>query len=92
MPEGRRQAALLRGMEGLLDLGFEQRVLPFDRQAAAVCGRIAVTSRRSGRNVGVADLQIAAIAIARGADAVATRNVADFQGLGLTVINPRDAI
>jgi predicted nucleic acid-binding protein len=36
----------------------------------------------------VADLQIAAIARARGARAIATRNIADFEGCGISLVDP----
>ena len=44
---------------------------------------------RSGQSLDASDLQIAAIALTRGHH-VATRNIRDFEGLGLTLINPFD--
>jgi predicted nucleic acid-binding protein len=88
MPDGRRRDALLHGMEDLLHRGFTRRILPFDRRAAAAYGPVATAARRSGRTIGVADLLIAAIAVSRGAEAVATRNVTHFEGLGVPVLNP----
>ncbi len=48
---------------------------------------LAVERRQSGRPISQFDAQIAGIALSRGA-AVATRNVADFEGIGLTIIDP----
>ena len=43
--------------------------------------------RKAGRPAGTVDLMLAAIARVRGANVV-TRNVADFEGVGLMIINP----
>jgi predicted nucleic acid-binding protein len=87
VPTGKRQTALLRPANTAFDSYFPGRVLPFDAEAAEAYALIAATRRQSGRPVGQADAQIAAIARSRGAD-VATRNVADFEGCGITVIDP----
>jgi toxin FitB len=42
----------------------------------------------AGRAVGTADLQIAAIALSRRLEAIATRNVGHFADCGVPVINP----
>lgn len=63
------------------------RMLPFDESAADAFGEVAAERRRIGRPISTADAQIAAIALVRGA-MVATRNVRDFEGVGLTLINP----
>ncbi len=57
--------------------------------ALCAAGYAAVrTSReRAGRPVRIPDLQIAGTALAHGA-AVVTRNVTDFEGCGIVVINP----
>jgi len=88
MPDGRRRDTLLQGMEDLLRSGFSGRILSVDRRAALAFTLVATTARRSGRTIGMADLLIAAIAVSRGAEAVATRNVSHFTGLGVPVINP----
>ncbi len=63
------------------------RVLPFDRDAADVYAIIATDCRKAGRPISQFDAQIAAITISRGAS-LATRNVSDFEGIGLQIINP----
>lgn len=52
-------------------------VLPFDRQAAEVYGRIAADLERQGLPIGFADAQIAAIALARDLTVI-THNVTHF--------------
>lgn len=63
------------------------RVLPFDRDAADVYAIIATDRRKAGRPISQFDAQIAAITISRGAS-LATRNVSDFEGIGLQILNP----
>jgi predicted nucleic acid-binding protein len=91
MPAGRRQAILERAIEAMFSGLFAGRVLPFDRAAARCYATLATNSRRNGTPVAVADLQIAAIAVARSASAVATRNTRDFAGCGMSVIDPWEA-
>ncbi len=90
MPAGRRRSALKAAMTRWLDRGFRERILPFDSAAARVYAEIAAERRRAGRPIGEADCQIAAISRSRGADLV-TRNVRDFEGAGLNVIDPWSA-
>lgn len=88
MAEGRRRSALARAVEAMLGAVLGGRVLSFDRKAARIYGELAAQSRRSGRAVGMADLQIAAIARAHGADAIATRNTPHFADCGVALVNP----
>ena len=90
LPIGRRREQLLAAVEGVLREDFAGRVIPFDRQAARAYAEIASTRRAAGRPIHYADCQIAAIARSVGAS-VATRNVRDFEGCGIDVINPWDA-
>ena len=68
---------------------FAGRVLPFDGEAADHYGTLTAHRRSIGRPISQMDAQIAAIALSRGAS-LATRNVRDFEHLGLDVINPWD--
>ncbi len=88
LPEARHRAALGRAVEAMLGTVLAGRVLPFDRTAAVAYAAWAADRRRAGRPVGMAELQIAAIARARGAAAIATRNVRDFAGCGVALIDP----
>lgn len=87
MPMGRRRERLSEQLEGMLRWDFFDRLLPFDSAAAHAYAAIAATRRADGRSVNIADCQIAAIALSRGAT-VATRNVDDFQESVPHVINP----
>ena len=87
MPSGKRQAALAAEIEGMMGEDFSGRILPFDSPAAVAFAEIAAERRQAGRPISQADAQIAAIARSRGA-ALATRNVPDFEGCGVEIINP----
>ena len=66
---------------------FEDRVLPFERDAAHACADIAAMRRSTGRPVAPADCRTAAIARSPGM-AVATRNVRDFEDIDVEVVEP----
>ena len=65
---------------------FRGRILPFDSAAAAAFAEIAASRRKAGRPIGQSNAQIAAIARTHGA-MLATRDKADFEGSGVTVID-----
>ncbi len=88
LPRGRRRDALIQAVARLLGEGLGGRVLVFDRAAAAAYGEIAAKRRTVGRPVATADGQIAAIAQARGATLVATRDADGFDGCGIRQVNP----
>ncbi len=87
LPNGRRRAALEEAARAMFADDFHGRVLPFDTEAAAAYAEVFADRRKAGRPAGTVDLMLAAIARVRGARVV-TRNVADFEGVGLTIINP----
>jgi predicted nucleic acid-binding protein len=89
LPSGKRRAALETAAEAMFDEDFGGRVLPFGGEAARVCARIGAQRRLAGRPISLFDAQIAAIASAARAP-VATRNVGDYQGCGIKVLNPWD--
>lgn len=61
---------------------FEDRTLPVDTAVALRCAKLHVPDKRSER-----DALIAATALVHGMTVV-TRNVADFQPTGVSIINP----
>ncbi len=88
LPKGRRRDALTQAVARLLGEGIGGRVLPFDRAAASTYGELAARRRAAGKPVATADGQIAAIARARGASIVATRDTGGFEGCGIKFANP----
>ncbi len=87
LPTGRRRDALAAQIVGMIEADFAGRILPFDSSAAIAYAAIVTGRRKSGRPMSQADAQIAAIARSRGAQ-LATRNVADFDGCGVEIMNP----
>lgn len=87
LPEGRRRADLAAAAEGMFAEDFAARILPFDAAAAAAYAALFAARRQAGRPIATIDLMVAAIAGARGARVV-TRNVRDFSGCGIEVIDP----
>lgn len=87
MPAGRRRTDLHHALvERMMPL-FEGRILAFDKQAAEAFARINVSAQAVGNPISFADGAIAAIASAHGF-MLATRNVRDFKGTRIELINP----
>ena len=86
LPDGSR-AEVLRTAAAALWESFATAILPFDVLAARRYGTLMAARERSGRPTSAFDAQIAAIATVHKAK-VATRNIADFQGMGLKLIDP----
>jgi len=87
LPSGRRRKTIEALAEAMFEQDLAGRVLGFDNEAARAYAEIAVSRRRAGRPISHFDAQIAGIARASGA-AVATRNVTDFDGCGIEVVDP----
>jgi len=75
-------AVLRRWLEERVYRAFVERVLAIDAATARRCAAMHVPNRRSDR-----DALIAATALVRGMTVV-TRNVADFKGLNVRILNP----
>ncbi len=87
LPAGQRREGLRAALDATIAEDFEGRILPFDTDAAKTYAEIASMRRAAGRPIADADCQIAAIARAAGA-VVATRNLRDFEGCGVDLVNP----
>jgi len=87
LPKGKQRDQLLDEAGATFAEDFARRVLPFDEQAARMFALIAATRRIHGRPIGASDAQIAAIASTHRAT-LATRNIADFEGCGVRLVNP----
>lgn len=66
---------------------FAARILSFDTPVAMLHGKLRQHLERTGRSISIQDTQIAAICLANNAT-LATRNIRDFEGLGVKLVNP----
>ena len=87
LPRGKRRHGLLEAADRAFGELFEDHVLPFGREAARAYAGIAAERRKAGRPISQIHCQIAAIARSMRAS-VATRNVRDFDGAGISVLDP----
>lgn len=90
LPASHRRSSLQAEFEAVLARGFEGRIVAFDGVCAAGYGQARAARERIGRPVPSMDALIGGMALAHGAT-LATRNVADFDGYGLALVNPWDA-
>ena len=86
VPEGRRRDDLSLAHTRIMT-AFRERILPLNRLGAEWAARFRVQSQQQGRPLGLADALIAGTAMANDL-ALVTRNVRDFEGLGIDIINP----
>jgi hypothetical protein len=86
LPRGRKKRSLTSWLASLRSRHAE-RLLPVDVAVAAIWGRTTAAAERRGRRLGVVDGLIAATALHHGLTVV-TRNVADFDATGATLLNP----
>ena len=87
LPSGKRRAALKAAVRATFDEDFAGRILPFDSAAVPAYVDIVSTRRTAARPISQFDAQIAAIARHHGAK-LATRNVGDFEGCGVVLVDP----
>ncbi|APW43086.1 type II toxin-antitoxin system VapC family toxin [Rhodoferax saidenbachensis] len=86
LPPGRRRDALGHALLQEVTALFDRRVLSFDAKAAEFFAKTYASAQAQGNPIGFADCAIAAIAKANGF-AIATRNVRDFKGADIDVID-----
>ena len=87
LPYGRRRSGLSAAAAHVFTTLFAGRILVFDSDAANIYAEIFAQRHTAGRPISQADCQIAAIAHSREA-AIATRNITDFEGVGVELIDP----
>lgn len=87
LPAGARRVRLERWLEVDVRDQFAGRVVGFSESQAMAWGQLRAQTEKRGAPRSAVDLQIAATARATSL-ALVTRNVRDFAGLGLTVIDP----
>lgn len=90
MPPGRKRLDFEAWLRGLIEVDFAGRILAFGVDAALIFGRLVAGAYATGRPPRMGDAQIAAVAAENGM-AVATRDVGDFESLGVPIINPWSA-
>ncbi|WP_248805561.1 type II toxin-antitoxin system VapC family toxin [Pseudomonas sp. MWU13-2100] len=89
MPEGARRDRLWDIALDIFNIDFAGRLLGFDSDAADAFAEISASRRHAGSPISQFDAMIAAMACSRGA-ILATRNIKDFIGCGVDVVNPWD--
>lgn len=84
---GRRRDALSHWLEHHLPERFEGRLLQVDAATALAWGDVMAGAKRAGRGLSSMDGLLAATALAHDLT-LATRNIKDFEGLGIRLIDP----
>ena len=90
LPESKRRTELQRWLDDTLRPWFEGRILPVSEPIEERWGILAGQSQLKGKTIKVADGFIAATALHHDLTIV-TRNVKDFEQLGVTLFNPWDS-
>ena len=91
MLDAQRRARLEASLERHMALLFPGRVLPMTQAIASRWGRLSGLRQTAGRPLGVADGMIAATALEHDLTLM-TRNVKDFDSLGVEIFNPWDSV
>ncbi len=89
MAKGRKRDALAEWLARDLTARFEHRIIPVEERVALTWGDLMSDAKRSGRGLSSMDGLIAATAIAHDLT-LATRNIKDFAGMGVKLVNPWD--
>lgn len=87
LESGKRKSELALWLEHDLPVRFDGRMLSVDMPAALTWGQLMANSKRAGFALSVMDGWIAAIALSKGLTLV-TRNIKDFENLGIALLNP----
>lgn len=87
LPVGQRRRRLEEEVGAIFAEDLAGRILAFDSDAADAFASITAQRRALGRPISQSDAMIAGIARSRGAR-LATRNVRDFEGCGIALIDP----
>ena len=87
LPPSKRKAELQEWLETRVTKLFSGRILPVTGAVAERWGVLEGQRQLTGRPLHVPDAQIAATALEHGLTLV-TRNVKDFEGIGVTILNP----
>ena len=88
LPAGKRRNELSSTIANLV-AEYGDRIIPLERAEAQAAAKLRAAAKNSGRVLHLGDALIAGTAKMH-ALTIATRNIADFDGLGVPVINPWD--
>ena len=88
LPFGRKRRELTESLQ-TLRRQYLHEAFAFDQDAAEFTATLLANAHAVGRNLDFPDTQIAGIVLANNAT-LATRNIRDFEGLGLKLVNPWD--
>lgn len=86
LPQGRKKTDLTRCLESTVS-AYGDFVLPLDEASARMAGPLRAARQAEGRHIDIADALIAATALTKGLT-LATRNLRDFEGIDLSLLNP----
>ena len=86
MPAGKRRDKLAETIDALVE-SYASRIFDFETHVAEECARLHAQAIEAGRTPTIEDLMIAALCVCHDAVLV-TRNVRDFDYLGIEVVNP----
>jgi len=87
LPVGRRRERLATWLAEELPVRFEERILDIDQRVAETWGVVTARGQKIGLTLGSMDALVAATAEAHNLT-LATRNVKDFQRLGIALFDP----
>jgi toxin FitB len=87
LPPGRRRERLSRWLVEELPERFENRILAIDQPIAETWGLVMARAQKAGLALGSMDAFVAATAATRALTLV-TRNVKDFERLGVSLLDP----
>lgn len=87
LPAGRRRNDLTARVSAFSAKSFSGRTLAFDSASASIYGELCATREAAGMPISVENAMIAATARAYGLTVV-TRNIDDFVGCGVEIVNP----
>ncbi len=87
LSKGNRRHTLEQNFSAFVHDAFGERIFPFDEDAAMLYGGSSATREQAGMKADPVDLMIASIAKCHN-PSIATRNIKDSTGCGITLINP----
>jgi predicted nucleic acid-binding protein len=87
LPAGKRRSELQRVINDELRSLFADRILPFGERSAEAYARVVTAANVAGNQIDFADAAIAAIATEHNF-ILATRNVRDFKGISVKLLDP----